>query len=321
MRFWSLADCAEGIKPRGRWGANFEVRGEQLCVADLNPAGPLFGKGMRKGDVLVSLRWPARKASRSSAAAAMLEKLQSLPWGTQIVFEYARNGARPTGIPTPSGMATAGDVLRRRNGRMGLLDPEGYYDASMNGFRLFGWQVNRGLKRLPDFYRADQFYKELERPGVMERLLPAGSLDEALRQASVTPKVPPHEVLAPKSPPRRGSRSSRPLPESRSVRTATRVQARIAVPAGCKLLDAKAFANGVTAASRKLVSERPTDAGKEYVYEWELPLPSDPKDLIEVVVGTDSPTAAFGNVSSNAPAMEVARAPIGRRRSTSWPWA
>ena len=36
--------------------------------------------------------------------------------------------------------------------------------------------------------------------------------------------------------------------------------------------------------------------GKESVYEWELPLPSDPRDLIEVVVGTDSPTAAFGNV-------------------------
>lgn len=92
VRFWSLAGCAEGIKPRGRWGVEFEVRGEQLRVADLNPAGPLFRKGMRKGDVLLSLRWPAEQGVQvERKAAAMLEKLQSLPWGTQIVFDYARN--------------------------------------------------------------------------------------------------------------------------------------------------------------------------------------------------------------------------------------
>src|SRR5208283_5040231 len=60
VQFWSLADCAQGLKPRGRWGASFETRGEQLLVADLHPAGPLFRKGMRKGDQLVSLRWPGQ---------------------------------------------------------------------------------------------------------------------------------------------------------------------------------------------------------------------------------------------------------------------
>ena len=57
----------------------------------------------------------------------------------------------------------------------------------MNGYRLFGWQVNRGLHALPDFYRADQFYKKLERPDVLDRLLPAGSLREAFRQAAAAP--------------------------------------------------------------------------------------------------------------------------------------
>ena len=32
------------------------------------------------------------------------------------------------------------------------------------------------------------------------------------------------------------------------------------------------------------------------MYQWDLPLPSDPKNLIQVVAGTDAPTAAFGNV-------------------------
>ena len=66
----------------------------------------------------------------------------------------------------------------------------------MNGYRLFGWQVNRGLHALPDFYRADQFYKKLERPDVLDRLLPAGSLREAFRQAAAAPpKTELHEVL------------------------------------------------------------------------------------------------------------------------------
>ena len=133
----------------------------------------------------------------------------------------------------------------------------------MNGYRLFGWQVNRGLQRLPDFYRADQFYKEL---GAARRHGAAAAGGQPRRglaagvghsQGSASMKS-----CRRKSPPRRGSRSSRPLPESGSARTAPAVQARIAVPAGCKLLDAKAFANGVTAASRKLVSERPTDDGR-----------------------------------------------------------
>ncbi|MGA2255498.1 MAG: hypothetical protein ABSG53_12605, partial [Thermoguttaceae bacterium] len=297
VRFWSLADYAEGVKPRGRWGAVFEVRDGQLRVADSNAAGPLFRKGIRKGDVLVSLRWPDEQGDKvEREAAAMLEKLQSLPWGTQIVFEYARNGATQPSFQLFPAWQPLATLFAAETGEWAFWTPEGYYDASLNGYRLFGWQVNRGLQKLPDFYRADQFYKELERPGVMERLLPAGSLDEALRQASVTPKVPTHEILGAEIAATPRVEILSPAAGVQISENTTRVQARIAMPAGCKLLDAKAFANGVTAASRKLISERPTNEGKESVYEWELALPSDPKDLIEVVVGTDSPTAAFGNV-------------------------
>src|SRR5208283_5605483 len=154
---------------------------------------------MRKGDVLLSLRWPAEKNEQvERGAAAMLEKLQSLSWGTQIVFEYARNGAPQPAFQLLPAWQPLATLFAGETGEWAFWTPEGYYDASMNGYRLFGWQVNRGVQRLPDFYRADQFYKELERPGVMERLLPSGSLDEALRQATVTPKVPQHEVLSAK---------------------------------------------------------------------------------------------------------------------------
>ena len=297
VRVWSLADCAEGAKPRGRWGADFEVRGQQLLVAEAYPAGPLFRKGVRKGDVLLSICWPAEQGLQiEQGAAAILEKLQSLPWGTQVLFQWARKGAAQPAfylLPAWQPLAT---FFASETGEWAFWTPEGYYDASMNGYRLFGWQVNRGLQRLPDFFLADQFYKDLERPEVMERLLPAGNLDEALRQAKVISRVLPHNILRVKIAATPRVEILSPAGQLRIDDAAARVQARIDVPGGCKLLDARAFANGVTAAGRKLVSEQRSGEGKEFVYEWDLPLPSDPRNLIEVVAGTDSPTAAFGDV-------------------------
>ena len=197
VRFWSLADCAEGVEAPRTLGS--DVRGPRRSTAGGRFASgrPLVRQGdQQEGDVLVSLRWPAEKGEQvERGAAAMLEKLQALPWGAQIVFEYARDGAAQPAFQLLPAWQPLATLFAAETGEWAFWTPAGYYDASMNGHRLFGWQVNRGLQRLPDFYRADQFYRELERPAVMERLLPAGSLDEALRQASVTPKVPEHEVL------------------------------------------------------------------------------------------------------------------------------
>ena len=38
------------------------------------------------------------------------------------------------------------------------------------------------------------------------------------------------------------------------------------------------------------------DGGKEVTYQWKVPLPKDERNLIQVIVGTDAPTAAFGDV-------------------------
>ena len=50
----------------------------------------------------------------------------------------------------------------------------------------------------------------------------------------------------------------------------------------------------------ELLAERPLEGGAEngteQIYQWDLALPTDPRDLIEVMAGTDAPTAAFGDV-------------------------
>jgi WD40 repeat protein len=297
VRFWNLAGYAQGAAAPGRWGAAFVVQDGKLVANDVHPAGPLFGKGIRKGDVLTALRWPADRAEQSeNHPEAMLEKLAALPWGTQVVFEYSRKGAAQPAFQLLPAWPPLATLFAGSNGEWAFWTPAGYYDASMNGHRIFGWQVNRGLERLPDFYRANQFYKELERPRVMERLLPTGSLRDALDQAAAAPKLPQHEVL-----PAQIAATPRIEILSPAAGTVvrdgtTKVKARVELPAGRKMLQLQVFANGVAGSKREMLAERPLEDGKEQIYQWDLALPADRRSLIQVMAGTDAPTAAFGDV-------------------------
>jgi hypothetical protein len=45
--------------------------------------------------------------------------------------------------------------------------PSGYYMSSVSGDNFIGWQINRGVDRDPDFYRAVQFERILYRPDLV----------------------------------------------------------------------------------------------------------------------------------------------------------
>ena len=72
------------------------------------------------------------------------------------------------------------------NREWAFWSPRGYYAASANGDTLFGWLVNRGVDRLPRFFRANQFRRRLERPDVMSRLLAAGSLGAKIPRIAIS---------------------------------------------------------------------------------------------------------------------------------------
>ncbi len=307
---WSLDGLAEGEDGSGRWGGEFAVQDDALRVTSLRPAGPLFRRGVRPGDVITEIGWPAEgKTQTEKRPAEILNRLRDLPWMSQVVFHCSRNGnPRPAFQLVPAWQPLA-TLFVDSNREWAFWTPEGYYDASVNGHTLFGWQVNRGLQQLPDFYRADQYVKTLERPAVMQQLLPAGNLEEALRQAAVQPKVETQEILPQHI-------AATPVIEIVSPRAgeliregSTTVTARIGVPAPRALVRAKLFANGVVAPQQRLVREQAVAGGTELVYEWTVPLPSDPQNLIQLVVGTDAPTAALGNVLVERPDRAAAQRP------------
>jgi len=302
---WSLADSQQESARLSRWGVDLRLRKEpkeQLFVAAINPAGPLFRRGVRQGDVVTKIIWADGAEEHFDAAPTTIyQGLWKAPWDKEVVFQTSRDDkARPDfqSLPAWQPLATL-FVSAERD--WALWTPDGYYDASANGYTFFGWQVNRGIERLPDFYRADQFYKNLERPDVLERLLPAGSLHEAFAaaqqkvpgelhetvtgQIAVTPRV---EILSPRA-------GALIRPNSTSVR------ARISMPAASRLVRAKVFANGVVATNEKLVESREVEKGTELTYDWTVSLPSDQRNLIQLVVGTDANTTALGHVVIERP--------------------
>jgi len=300
--FWSLASLEQGEEPLGRWGAALAVEGERLVAKSVHPAGPLFGKGMRGGDVLEEIQWNDGQADKSEKRPAeILKRLRSLPWGTQVLFEYTRNGIRRPAFQLLPAWQPLATLFVGSDREWALWTPQGYYDASINGHTRFGWQINRGLERLPDFYRADQFRKKLERPDVMEQLLPAGSLEQAFEAARLAPPRESHEVLPEQIAATPRLEILSPRPGEVVPGNVTRLRARIVMPGAASMVQAKVFANGVAASGRRLVKERDVAGGKELVYDWDVPLPSDPKNLIQLFVGTDAPTAAFGKILVERP--------------------
>ena len=62
--------------------------------------------------------------------------------------------------------------------------PDGYYASSTRGDQYFGWLVNRGADREPDFFRAVQFERQLYRPDLLAASLNAGSGTQQAKGAS-----------------------------------------------------------------------------------------------------------------------------------------
>jgi len=297
VRFWSLAAYEKGEQAFGRWGVDFAVVGGELQVTTIHEAGPLFRKGIRKGDVIEEIRWGKGGIDRSEKdPAAILRTLRRPPRATQLEFVYSRDGVARPGFQLFPAWQPVATLFTSTDREWAFWTQEGYYDASVNGHTLFGWQVNRGVDSPPDFYRADQFRKRLERPRVMEQLLPAGSLPEAFRRAALQPPQKPEETVSQQIAATPRVKILSPLSGALISNNLAKVTAKIEVPAVSKLVRARVYANGVVATKQELVKQRDVEQGTELTYTWEVPLPRDQRNLIQLVVGTDTQTTAFNQI-------------------------
>ncbi|GAA4463921.1 caspase family protein [Novipirellula rosea] len=290
---WNLENLFTDSESINRWGAEFEIEDGRLIATSVREAGPLYFRGVREGDTLSSIGWAdaVGDVQETSDAVEVQAALLSLPFDTLVQFRFVRLGRALETVSSFPAWRPLATLLVDRDREWAMWTPAGYYDASFNGHQRFGWQVNRGVQQLPDFFRAAQFRKTLERPDVIRRLLETGSLPAAMRRSlsRIDPPVgdasivnqyltKPHiELISPQA--------------GELVRgDELVVRADFRIPLGTRLVDPKAFISGVPSTAKRQVSDQVDEASgiRTVGYEWTFRVPSDPQLQLEVIAATDT---------------------------------
>jgi len=300
VMLWSLSDLDRNLPLTDRWGVGLAVNNGRAVVDAIDEAGPLAGKDVRLGDVITKVSWAegAAAATRVEHAdgEAIRKALAAVPWNAQVAFVTEREGKPREPFNRLPAWENIAAVHLASNREWAYWTPRGYYAASANGDTLFGWLVNRGLDRLPRFFKAQQFRRKLERPDVMSRLLAAGSLDAALRaigrdvpQSSAT--VLPEQMSATPE-----VRILTPRPGEQAQGNTLTVSAEVEIPDGVEVDRVRAYASGAVAATDpRVVARLPAEAGRPRrdVYEWRLDLPAEDQHLVQVFAASrEGPTDA-----------------------------
>ncbi len=294
---WKLEDLFTASENENRWGVDFEVQNNRLIASSVRDDGPLYFRGIRGGDQLIGIKWvdaDGKEVISQSDAAMMLESLRTLRFDTQVAFDFTRFGRPLPGFQSYAAWQPIATLFVDTNREWAFWTPAGYYNASINGHQHFGWQINRGVRNLPDYYRAAQFRDKLERPAVMQRLLEQGSLDRAMRATVGAIGPPPgDEAIV-------NQINNKPLIEIVSpaagetlIGDQVDVIAKIRVPLGATLAPPKAFVSGVPAVDRVMVSDMEVTSDdstgmRELTYRWTMRLPSEPLLKLEVIAATEA---------------------------------
>jgi WD40 repeat protein len=305
VMLWPVAGAGKGTPLFERFGLAIRVENGKAVVESIDEAGPLAGRDVRVGDVIEKVvPGDPPDAPEISAGDAVIKALAECAWDAQFGFFTSRAGAAAEPFNRRPAWENVAALHVAANREWALWSPRGYYAASANGDTLFGWLQNRGVEKLPRFFRAAQFRRRLERPDVMSRLLEAGSLGAALR--GVDRDVPessaivlPRLIAATPD-----VRITTPTALREAAGPLVKVAARVEIPTGVEIAAARAYASGVVAAGAPKLTVRPAAADTPLVheYEWDVSLPAEDKHLVQVYVRTAAGSTEVGEVMIAAPA-------------------
>jgi WD40 repeat protein len=302
VAIWKLHDVLTASEAENRWGVEFEVLNKQLVAAKVRDDGPLFFRGIRQGDRLLNISWPNVETGEvlaESDPSTMLERLRTVPFDTQVAFYFSRLGRPLEGFQSFAAWQPIATLFVDTNREWAFWTPAGYYSASINGHQNFGWQINRGVNQLPEYFRAAQFQPVLEKPEVMRRLLETGSLVRAVK-ANVSAIGPLRGEDAIVNQINNQPRIEIVSPNADSVIHGDQIDvvASIRVPLGATLVPPKAFMSGVPAVERTLIADdsvppsgddSATSSGERVLtYRWNMRLPDEPKLKLEIFAVTEA---------------------------------
>lgn len=302
VRIWNLTgfdDAAEDLV--NRWGARFEIRDGKLVATEVREDGRFYFHGVRAEDTVRSLAWlepqnGKRIVKVSDRPDEMLKLLRTASWDTQVVFDCRRREMEVPGFQMLPAWQPLAALYVADNREWAVWTPAGYYDASFDGHKLFGWQINRGVDLLPEFFLAAQFRQTLERPAVIQRLLAAGSLPAALRAAPQQPPGDGQDAVVPQYRSKPRIEILTPRPDEQLATHRVTIRAKVTTREGLELVPPKAFANGVVAPARQLLQVQDVPGGQEFLFEWNAAVPADSRVVIQVVASTDAEVTEYQSV-------------------------
>ncbi|MCA9171658.1 MAG: hypothetical protein KDB23_28520, partial [Planctomycetales bacterium] len=310
---WKLEDFATEDLLGNHWGISLSTEAGQATLAAVRSDGPLYFRGLRRGDVIRRITVVGEQNGRPQldvieTPAEIIQALSAAKQDQQIAFEAVRGRTPLKAFQSFPAWHPVASLFVNEDREWAYWTPAGYYDASFAGHQLFGWQVNRGLNLAPDFFLAAQVRQILERPELMSRLLRVGSIDDAFQEArndgpanessllSQTHRLQPAVVV------------TSPAPGAEVRDGIVTVEATVTVPSGERLVPPKAYANGVVALQRELVQQT-NDGGRQVLrYRWQVPLPAEPRVLIQVAAATENEVGGLASVTVD----QVARRPLRR---------
>ncbi|MEM6798179.1 MAG: caspase family protein [Planctomycetota bacterium] len=269
---WKLPASAadENAKPTpllSAWGVEIEAaaRGGGAVITKLDEQGPLYNRGLQVGDRLTKVIWLDGAARRSSTNYATLrQKLldakpaANAPSLALVVATKAGDQIDLQVEPVWNPLLS----LYSRGWNWIAWTPTGYYESSVQGDRIIGWQFTRRAGQAPVFATADRFYQEMRRPQLIKNLLRAGSLAEAASDAGVKKiaKVAPAKLPE--------VRITSPPPGVLETRDkAFELVAEVSVSKGDRITEVALLRDGVVA-DRRLVS----GSRRSVTQRWDLPL-------------------------------------------------
>ena len=297
VRVWSLDDLFAANELSNRWGAEFDENDDgQLIVSSIRKDGPLYFRGVREGDVIQEVGFQDNDQTvKYEQPRQMLKLLSQHRTDQTIYFKHTRiRGEAKEFVLYPAWQQVA-SLFVDQNREWAYWAPAGFYAASFEGHKLFGWLVNR-MRMAPDFFLAAQVQQTLERPRVMSRLLAAGNLSDAFKRAGQRAPANANRSII------NGYRLKprivihTPTQDEKVDGGKLTVEATIATQLGSELVPPKAFANGVAAVSRKLLETKQVANRRESRYRWNLRTPSDKRVLVQVVAATEAKLADVKSV-------------------------
>lgn len=292
VAIWPLGGLWGATRLESMWGLELEATPRGLEVSRIREDGPLFFRGVREGDTLASLRAtdpqnPNVIVERTEPEE-MRAALEAVAFDTLVVFQWQRRGGNLPAFQSFPAYQPLAQLLIDQDREWAIWTPAGIYDASVNGHRHFGWQVNRGIDRLPDFFRADQFRERLERPEVLRRLLQRGSLAGALAMGGGVGAPVGEEPIATQLQARPRIEWLSPPADGIATGDHVEIEAKIRLPLGVRSARSKVFADGLTATTTTLLGTELEGGQWVEHLRWSVPLANSPQIQVEIVATTQA---------------------------------